>query len=123
MRLQLNTYTQKLDFDVLWFRRRRAHKISKEKKQTRGQKWVGKDETVFIFLPCLSRSCIRPLFAPNFCVQNFRFSGPKIEVTCLIASKYGINLYLINLKLLLKFHTARPHCSRVIRKSLKLRTR
>ena len=32
MRLQLNNFTQKLDFDVLWFRRRRAYKIQEEKK-------------------------------------------------------------------------------------------
>ena len=30
---QLNNFTQKLDFDVLWFRRRRAYKISEEKKR------------------------------------------------------------------------------------------
>ena len=33
MRLQLNNFTQKLDFDVLWFRRRRAYKIWEEKKE------------------------------------------------------------------------------------------
>ena len=27
LRLQLNNFTQNLDFDVLWFRRRRAYKI------------------------------------------------------------------------------------------------
>ena len=27
LRLQLNNFTQKLDFDVLWFRRRRAYEI------------------------------------------------------------------------------------------------
>ena len=32
LRLQLNNFTQKLDFDVLWFRRRRAYKIEEEKK-------------------------------------------------------------------------------------------
>ena len=51
LRLQLNNVIQKLDFDVLWFRRR-AYKIQKEKKTKkekkthRGQKWVGRDERV-----------------------------------------------------------------------------
>ena len=61
LHLQLNNFTQKLDFDVLWFRRRRANKIKEEKRQKkgkkkkkkekrnkphRGQKWVGWDERV-----------------------------------------------------------------------------
>ena len=32
LRLQLNNFTQNLDFDVLWFKRRRVYKISEEKK-------------------------------------------------------------------------------------------
>ena len=48
LRLQLNNVTQKLDFNVLWFRKRRAHQLLKakkeEKKAHRGQKWVGRDE-------------------------------------------------------------------------------
>ena len=57
MQLQLNNFTQKLDFDILWFRRR-VHKIQKKKgkkgekkkekvkKPHRRQKWVGWDERV-----------------------------------------------------------------------------
>ena len=51
------------------------------------------------------------------------FSGSKTKVTRRIASKFGTNIQLINLKLLSKFHVARPNRSRVISKSLKLRTR
>ena len=36
-----------------------------------------------------------------------RFSGSKTKVTRPIASKFGTNTKLINLKLLLKFHGAR----------------
>ena len=52
LHLQLNNFTQKLDIDVLWFRRRKAYKISEEKKGKkknephRGQKWVGWDKRV-----------------------------------------------------------------------------
>ena len=49
----VNNFPQQLDFDVLWFRRRRAYKNleekkgkTKEKKPHRGQKWVGWDERV-----------------------------------------------------------------------------
>ena len=52
-----------------------------------------------------------------------RFSGSKTEVTRPIASKMCTNIQLINLKLLSKFHEARPNHSRVISKSLKYRTR
>ena len=31
--LQFNNFIQKLDFDVLWFRRRRAYKYLEEKKE------------------------------------------------------------------------------------------
>ena len=45
MRLQLNNFTQKLDFDVLWFRRRRAYKNEKEKKgKKRKEKEIKKKE-------------------------------------------------------------------------------
>ena len=37
-----------------------------------------------------------------------QFSGPQIEITRLIASKFDTNIQLINLKLLSKFHVARP---------------
>ena len=33
LRLQLNRFTQKLDFDVLWFSKRTAYKILENKKQ------------------------------------------------------------------------------------------
>ena len=52
-----------------------------------------------------------------------RFSGSKTEVTWSIASKFGRNIQLINLKLLSKFHVARSNRSWVISKSLKFRTR
>ena len=52
-----------------------------------------------------------------------QFSGSKTKVTRLIASKFGTNIHLINLKLLSKFYVAGPNRSRVIRKSLKFRTR
>ena len=50
-RLLLNNFAQKLDFDVLWFRRIRAYKTQEEKKEKKkenhcSQKWVGRDETV-----------------------------------------------------------------------------
>ena len=51
-----------------------------------------------------------------------RFSGRKTKVTRSIASKFGTNIQLINLKLLSKFHDARPNRSRAISKSVKLRT-
>ena len=51
-----------------------------------------------------------------------RFSDPKTEVTRRIATKFGTNIYLINLKLLSKFQS-RPNRSRVISKSLKFRFR
>ena len=52
-----------------------------------------------------------------------RFSGSKTEVTLPIPPKFGTNKQLINLKLLSQFHVARPNRSRVISKSLKLRSR
>ena len=78
--LQLKT---KIDFDVLWFRRTRAHKISKKKKEKKliaaknglvGIKGYLKtyNNPVKYFLPCLSRFSIRPLFIPNFYNRNFR---------------------------------------------------
>ena len=38
LRLQLNNFTRKLDFDVLWFRRRRAYKNQEEKKRKKKEK-------------------------------------------------------------------------------------
>ena len=64
LRLQLNNFTQKLDFDVLWFRRR-AYKILEEKKEKKlieaksglvGMKGFLKTYNhVKYFLPYLSR--------------------------------------------------------------------
>ena len=53
---------------------------------------------------------------------SWRFSGTKDEVTWLIASKFGLNKHLNNLRLLSRFHVAiaiNRFC--VISKSLKLR--
>ena len=46
----------------------------------------------------------------------------KTKIMGLIALKFGTNMQLINLKLLSKFHVARPNRSRVINKSLKFDT-
>ena len=53
-----------------------------------------------------------------------RFVSLKTEVTRLtvIASKFDTSMQLINLKLLLKFHRAKTNHSRVISKSLNIRT-
>ena len=74
------------------------------------------------FLPYLSRFWLKPLFT-HYAKLAGRFSGSKTEVTWLIASKLCTNIQLINLKLLSKFHVARPNRSRVISKSLKFRSR
>ena len=50
-----------------------------------------------------------------------RFLGPKTKVMWLIASKFGTNMQLNNLKLLSKFHVARLDRSRVISKSWNLK--
>ena len=172
MHLQLNNFTQKLDFHVLWFRRRRAYKIrkkkrkkkrkkirkkkekkGKKKKEKKGKKGKkrkkkekkekkGKKKEIYLiaaksglvgmkgyletynhtkyFLPYLSRFWLR---RPYYAKLAGRFSGPKTKVTWLIASKFGTNIQLINLKLLSKFHVARPNRSGVISKSLKFCTR
>ena len=51
------------------------------------------------------------------------FSGSQTKSTSLIATKFGTNMQLINLKLLSKFHEAKPNRSWVISKSQQLRTR
>ena len=98
----------------------------KEKKPHRGQKWVGRNEWVSwtynlgkYFLPYFSRFEMRPLFTPNFWGE-FWIIKPKSRD--LIASKFGTNMQINNLKLLSKFHVARPNRSRVMSKSLKLHT-
>ena len=72
------------------------------------------------FLPYLSRFWLRPLFNAKLAG---RFSGSKTKVAWPIASKFGTNIQLINVKLLSKFHVARSNRSGVISKSLKFRTR
>ena len=51
-----------------------------------------------------------------------QFSGPKTKVTGPIASKFGTNMQIFNLKLLSKFNVARPNRSRVMSKSLNCHT-
>ena len=63
---------------------------------------------------------MKALFTPKL---SGPFSGPKTKVMKSIASKPGTNIQHFNLKLLSKFHVPRPNRSRVISKSLKLRTR
>ena len=48
LRLQLNNFTQKLDFDVLEERTKiwKKKKRKRKKKPHRGQKWVGWDKSV-----------------------------------------------------------------------------
>ena len=127
--LQLNNFKQKLDFDVLWFKKR-AHKIKEEKKRKKphgDQKWVGWDEKVCLDIkPCEKFFVVLKPFLNEtafYAKLLGRFSGSKAEVTRLIALKFGIKMQLINLKLLSKFHVARPNGSRVMSKSLKSHTR
>ena len=98
MRLQLNNFTQKLDFDVLWFRRR-AYKNWEEKKRDephRGQTWVGWDEKVSedmqpygIFFAVLTPFLTETAF---YAKLAGRFSGSKTKVTRPFAAKFGTNI-------------------------------
>ena len=70
------------------------------------------------------------LYLKPFLIETFfyakllgRFLDSKTKVTRLNASKLGTSMQLINLKLLSKFHEARPNCSRVISKTLKSHVR
>ena len=75
LHLQLNNFTQKLNFDVLWFRKRRAYKYLEEKKKKNliaaksglvGMKgYLETYNSMKYFLPYLSRFWLRPLFTPN----------------------------------------------------------
>ena len=56
------------------------------------------------FLPYLSRLGLRQFFGKRL----DRFSGPKNKITRPTASKFAANKHLVNLKLLYKFHVARP---------------
>ena len=105
----------------------KKRKKKKKNKPHRGQKWVGWDERVSwdiqpyeIFFAVLKPFLTEIAFYAKLAGQ---FSGSKTEVTWPIASKFGTNIQLINLKLLSKFHVARSNRSRVISKSLKFRTR
>ena len=67
----------------------------------------------------LGRFGVRTLLYAKLAGQ---FLGPKTKVTKSIASKFDTNMQVNSLKLLSKFHVARPKRSRVISKSLKFRT-
>ena len=61
LRLQFNSFTHKLDFDVLWFRRRRVYKIQEEKKLkaakrglVRIKEYLNTHNRVKYFLPYLA---------------------------------------------------------------------
>ena len=108
-------------------KKKNERKGKKRNKPHRGQKWVGWDERVSwdkqpheiffaVHKPFLTETAFYAKLAG-------RFSGSKTEVTRPIASKLCRNIQLINLKLLSKFHVARPNRSRVISKSMKFRTR
>ena len=109
---------------------RKKKKEKKRNKPHRGQKWVGWDERVSwdiqpyeIFFAVLKPFLTETVF---YVKLAGRFLGSKTEITWPIASKLCTNMQLINLKLLSKFHVARPNRpnrSRVISKSLKIRTR
>ena len=71
------------------------------------------------FLPVLKPFLIETAF---YAKLAGRFLHSKTKVTSPIASKFGTNIQLINLKLLSKFHAARPNRSRVISKSLNFHT-
>ena len=91
LRLQLNNFTQKLNFDLLWFRRR-AYKIRKKKKEKkkrkkphRGQKWVGWDKRVSWGIQ--PYKMFFALYKPFLTETGFyaklsgRFSGSKTKLT------------------------------------------
>ena len=106
---------------------RKKKKEEKRNKLHRGQKWVGWDERVSwdiqpyeIFFAVLKPFLTETAF---YAKLEGRFSGSKTEVMWPIASKFGTNIQLINLKLLSQFNVAWPNRSRVISKSLKFRTR
>ena len=108
-------------------KKKRKKKKKKRNKPHRGLKWVGWDERVSwdiqpyeIFFAVLKPFLTETAF---YAKLAGRFSGSKIEVTWSIAPKFGTNIQLINLKLLSKFHVARPNRSQVISKSLKFHTR
>ena len=96
LNLKLNNFTQKLDFDVLWFRRRRAYtKFRKKEKKKKGKKeeinliaaksgLVGMKGYLETYNPM---KYFLPYFKPFLTETAFqaklagRFSGSKTEVT------------------------------------------
>ena len=92
-------------------RKKKEIKGKKRNKPHRGQKWVAWDERVSqdiqpyeIFFAVLKPFLTETAF---YAELAGRFSGFKSKVTRPIASKFGTNIQLINLKLLSKFHVAR----------------
>ena len=88
LRLQLNNFTQKLDFNVLWFRWR-TENSAQDLERTRKKLIEAKcglvgikrylktyNNPVKYFLPYLNCFWIRPLFTPNFW-SGFRVLKPK----------------------------------------------
>ena len=106
---------------------RKKKKEKKNNKPHRGQEWVGWDERVSCDIQPyqIFFAVLKPFFTETAFYAKLagRFSGSKTKVTLPIASKFGTNIQLINLKLLSEFHVAKPNRSRVISKSLKFRTR
>ena len=72
------------------------------------------------FLPYLKPFLPETAFYAKLARQ---FSSSKTKVTRPIASTFGTNIQLINLKMLSKFHVARPNRSQVMSKSQKFCTR
>ena len=130
LRVQLINFTQKLDFTVLWFRKKRAYKIQKKKEKKRKNLIAAKSGLIGIKgnLKKYNRvKCFMPYTQAVFkwnCFLRQTFGavfGYKIKVTRLITAKCGTNMQMNNLKLQSKFIVAWPNHSRVISKSLKIR--
>ena len=86
-----------------------------EKKTPCGQKWVNWNERVSkgiqlceIFFAVLEQFLNETAF---YAKLSRRFLGFKTKVPGPIASKFGTNMQINNLKLLSKFHVARPNRS------------
>ena len=79
LRLQLNNFTQKLDFDVLGLEEGTKSRKKKRNKPHRGQKWVGWDERLSydiqpyeIFFPVMTETAFYAKLAG-------RFSGSTVK--------------------------------------------
>ena len=106
-------------------KKKKGKKGKKRKKPHRGQKWVGWMKGYLetynhmkYFLPYLSRFWLRLLFTPNLrgCFRVLQSKSRDLLPRNLVQT-------CNSLKLLSKFHVARPNRSRVISKSLKFCTR